>query len=188
MRRLALATIREELSAMGGQIDVDPGEAMLVMVKEAAFNVAFLRAKVEQLQQGWGDNATGIVGYEDHGKAGLAQREHILVEMYDKERDRLVRYAKMCRDAGIEERRIQVMEEQGRWLTRTLDLVLERLELSDDQLAALPLIMRGVIAQLEVEPGASHVEEDEALDDDDDDDDVLPAPQPPWMFGQEDEA
>lgn len=172
-KRLTLAKIRSELDALGGQLNVEPTEAMLVMVKEAAFNVAFLRSLVEQLRQGWESDAgagDGIVGRVDPEK--WTAKEHVLVAMYDRERDRLVRYAKMCRDAGVEERRVQIAEEQGRWLTRTLDLVFERLGLTTEQHNALPDIMRQVVKELEVVDAESWEEgvDGEAS---------FPAPEPP---------
>jgi hypothetical protein len=150
-KRLALVNIRKELDHLGGSLDVDPATAMLAMVHEAAFNVAFLRRQVNALRPGFESThgaGDGIVGRVDPENWSAA--EHVLVGMYDRERDRLTRYSKMCRDAGIEERRVKIEEEQGRWLTKTLDLLLDRLALTEDQQAALPTIMREVIDVLEV--------------------------------------
>jgi hypothetical protein len=149
-QRVAFANIRLELDHMGGQLDVDTTEGMLTMVREAAFNVTFLRSCVERLTPGFesGPGASdGIVGRVD--LESFKSAPHILVKMYDDERDRFMRYAKMCRDAGIEERKIQMQEEAGQWLTRTLDLIIQQLDLSEPQLVRLPQIMRDVVRQLE---------------------------------------
>lgn len=179
-QRLALARIRETLAtdqlAMGGQLDVSPTDAMLLMVKEAAFNVAFLRSMVERLQQGYESGlgvGDGLVGRVDADS--FKASEHVIVAMYDRERDRLVRYAKLCRDAGIEEKKVQVMEEQGRWLTRTIDLVFERLGLTPEQQQSLPSIMREVVDVLEVDSW----EEDDDEGGTHDEGPAYPAPVPP---------
>lgn len=164
-RRLTLRVIREELTALGGSIDVEPTEAMLIMVKESAFNVAYLRALVQQLRAEV-DSGEGNFVINDEGVAelspaylgaGIAVRRspaswtadyHVLVKMYNEERDRLVRYSKLCRDAGVQERQVQIAEEQGRWLVRTLDAVLEQLSLTPEQQEALPAIMGRVVDEL----------------------------------------
>lgn len=165
LKKLTLARFRDELTSLGGQIDVEPTEAMLTMVREAAFNVAYLRSLVEQLrgeidgmdafvidEDGVGQVPVAWVGAGIAGRVDpdtWVSREHVLVGMYNSERDRLVKYAKMCRDAGVEERRVQIEEEQGRWLVRTLDMVLESLGLTEGQQQALPAIMGRVVEAIE---------------------------------------
>jgi hypothetical protein len=51
-RRLALGQATAELDRLGIPVEVDPSEAMLAMVHEAAGNVAFLRMRVAELEQG----------------------------------------------------------------------------------------------------------------------------------------
>lgn len=165
-KRLAFAAVRKEaFDSFGGSLDVSPTEAMLAMVREAAWNVAFLRSLVEVLRPQLEDGGPVVIDEEGVTQvpaawvgAGIAARidpenfkaeAHVLVRMYDRERDRLVKYAKLCRDAGVEEGRLKVYEEQGRWLTQTLDLVFTELQLTEDQQDRLPTIMRGVIGQLE---------------------------------------
>lgn len=191
-RRLALVAIRDELDGLGGSIDVDPAMAMLAMVREAAFNVAWLRSQLAILRQGFESGRGAMDGLlVQPDPESFAATQHVLLEMYDRERDRLVRYSKMCRDAGVEERRVKIEEEQGRWLTKTLDLLLERLVLTPQQQEALPLIMREVIDVLEagerdalLAPAAPEPEPDEDEEDEEDDDPpqatgIIPAPTPP---------
>jgi hypothetical protein len=62
-RRLALGEARAELTRMGVPIEVDPAEAMLEMVCEAAGNVAFLRGRVADLRPDLGtDGLAGNIG------------------------------------------------------------------------------------------------------------------------------
>jgi hypothetical protein len=145
-RRLALGEAMGELHRMGVPIDVEPADAMLDMVREAAGNVAFLRRRIQDLDQLLGGpegNAiiavlAGAKG-EDRleipaGPPAIAGRvdprnfraeRHVLVAMYDDERERLVRWAKACRDAGVDERRVQLAEDQGRQLAAVLRGTLE---------------------------------------------------------------
>lgn len=133
-----------ELDRLGIPVEVDPSEAMLAMVHEAAGNVAFLRMRVQQLEQG--GRLTGESDDEDllaalanigEGQAkpvkslrgtiagrvdpkNLKAERHVLVAMYDDERERLVRWSKACRDAGVEEHRVALAEKQGAMLAEVL--------------------------------------------------------------------
>jgi hypothetical protein len=141
-RRLALGEAVAELNRLGIPVEVDPSEAMLAMVHEAAGNVAFLRMRVQQLEQGGrltGDpddedlldalanmsesktvkSLRGAIAGRVDPKNWKAER-HVLVAMYDDERERLVRWAKACRDAGVEEHRVQLAEKQGQMLAEAL--------------------------------------------------------------------
>ena len=163
-RRLALEVVSQELK-LGGQLNVAPAEAMLAMVREAAWNVAMLRELVRELdhqptpegdlaaaslmageggdaQPAWGGLNRAIAGRVDFDT--LKAERHIVVRMYDDERERLVKWAKLCRDAGVEERMVRVAEEQGLWLTRTLDYVLDGLGLTPEQLDRVPELVRAI--------------------------------------------
>lgn len=167
-RRVALSNATEELVHLGGSLDVDPSEAMLAMVQEAAFNVALYRRLVqllridpdnppETMDEGeWADAVAAIA--PDWQLASIAGRlsptdwktgPHALVKMYDDERDRLMKWSKMCRDAGVDERMTRVAETAGSYLVRALDVLLPMLELSAAQEAMLPTAMGRVIDVLE---------------------------------------
>jgi hypothetical protein len=118
-RRLALGRARAELEREGrlggGQIDVDPADAMLAMVREAAFNVAVLRDLVAGLATDpiipLGDDETTVMVSPAGSVAALMgstskvmeAAPHVWVNMYDAERERLVKWSKACRDAGVDE-------------------------------------------------------------------------------------
>lgn len=146
-RRLALGEAIAELHQLGHPIDVEPADAMLAMVQEAAGNVAFLRARVQELDQLTRESreleaALAVLGGGGKESVEIAQRapagiygqvdprnwkaeRHVVVAMYDDERERLVRWAKACRDAGVDERRVQLAEDQGRQLAAVLRATLE---------------------------------------------------------------
>jgi len=157
----AEAAVKRELLKLGYERDVSPSDAMLEQVREAAHNVAVYRTIVRlllpEVDQGELE-ADAATGFTRLGQT-LAVRvdpekfhaePHVFVSMYDKERDRLVKYAKMCRDAGVEEARVRIAEEQGQWLVRTIDMVFTRLQLTPEQADLLPTVMMEVIGELEV--------------------------------------
>ncbi len=142
-RRLAFGEAEAELGRLGVPIEVDPAEAMLQMVWEAAGNVAVLRGWIQRLRQA--DQL--IEGYDEddimeslasigQGKtvarsqrgviagridpANWKAAPHVLVTMYNEERERLVKWAKACRDAGVEEHRVRLAERQGEMLAEVL--------------------------------------------------------------------
>lgn len=118
-RRLAASKLAREVEAAGrlggGEVDVDPAEAMLAMVREAAWNVAVLRDLVAQLEARVGSASAVVEGEAAHGPVpaiagllgstakALEAAPHVLVKMYDDEREKLVRWSKMCREAGVDE-------------------------------------------------------------------------------------
>lgn len=127
-RRLALAGATAELDRLGRVADVEPAEAMLAMVQEAAANVAVFRLLVQGLRLEVDHELAAVdedgVPLNAHGLGvGLAVRTgsatkpaevevHVWVRMYDAERERLVKWAKACRDAGVDERLVQLAERQ----------------------------------------------------------------------------
>lgn len=158
------------ITELAGRIDTSPAVAMLNMVQEAASNVAFygqqvaaLRAELEDQE----DGAPVIIDAEGVARvhpawvgAGVAGRvdpanwktePHVLVRMYNDERDRLVRYAKLCLDAGVAERLVKLAERQGTAMVQILDAALERLELTPEQIQRLPAVMAEVLGPAPLE-------------------------------------
>lgn len=143
-RRLALGEAVQELDRLGVPVEVDPSEAMLSMVHEAAGNVAFLRMRVQELEQAGRltgnhdpDDIVSAIAEEENPRPSIAGRvdpknwkgePHVLVSMYDAERERLVKWAKACRDAGVEEHRVALAEKQGELLAEVLRSLLTGLQ------------------------------------------------------------
>jgi hypothetical protein len=97
----------EQGRRLGGVIDVDPHEAILSALQEAAANVAVLRRLV--------------AGYEvDQLPAGT-------LGIYEDERTRLVKFAKLAIDAGVPERQVRVAKQQADQLATALDRALDAL-------------------------------------------------------------
>jgi hypothetical protein len=120
--RLAVQQIEQLLDSMGGSLDVDPGEAILELVREAAFNVGWLRQQVSALRDG--------VTEMEFGPGGARRvTEKAIVRMYDAERERLAKFSQMAVAAGVEERRLRVEEDQAHVLVQVIAATLDDPEL-----------------------------------------------------------
>jgi hypothetical protein len=96
----------------GLPVDVEPGEALLGLVRVAAGVVAWLGAQVAQLK------------LDDLTADG---RTHPLVALYLDERKHLAQVAKDTLAAGVAERRVRLEEAQGQLLVALLERVIRRL-------------------------------------------------------------
>lgn len=110
---------------LGGSLDVSPTEAMLAMVQEAAANVAAIRTVISMYNIEV-DKDGGIALPEYYGsKYHVDSQVHILVSLYNHERDRLVRYSERAIAAGIEERKVRIAEAQSSRLAQALGKALD---------------------------------------------------------------
>lgn len=125
-RRVAIAEAHKVVARLGGVIGVDPLDALVEMVHEAAWNVAAYRLVIERYDVTVGlDGAVAVPEVRDGTGVQNAAQVHILVQAYDQERDRLVRYAKLCVDAGVDERRVRIAESQGQLLARVVQAAVD---------------------------------------------------------------
>lgn len=102
----------------GLPLDVTPTQALLEEVRWTAGHVRWLRDRVQELERDsltWGrveyrEKAGGNdEGYTAVEKAG----PHVLLDLYERERARLVDVTSAALRAGIEERRVRLAEDQG---------------------------------------------------------------------------
>ena len=112
--------------------DVDPHDALLEEVHRTAGHVAWLGNIVSELDRGalvWGiteqvqKDATEFPGTDVKAQAA----PNIWLELYHRERQHLVKVAKAAIDAGIDERRVRLAEEQGRVIVDVLKATLAEL-------------------------------------------------------------
>ena len=152
-RRLAVAEARDVVRGLGIMVDADPLDVLLDMVREAAGNVAAYRLAIDGLGVHVGPDgvATDAV---DHEHAYHPPDVHILVKMYDSERDRLTRYAKICLDAGVDERRVRVAEGDAQRLATAVARALDRVGLTGEQRGLLRSAMAEELRALRGEPAA----------------------------------
>jgi hypothetical protein len=104
-RHVALAKAGELL---GVPQEVDPGQALVDAVHEAAGNVEFLRNQLQAYQLGGGELGRVTAGDQLVINATL--------QLYNQERDRLADYCRLAIQAGVGERMVRVAERQGAML------------------------------------------------------------------------
>ena len=140
---------RRECATLGIPIETTPAEALVREVWEASGNVAFYRQLVQGLPthpeddefvppEGEGD------GYWIRGKPGIYGRTyhvsgiptgeakpHVLVQLYNDERKRLVDACSAALRAGVEERRLRLAETDAEWITSAYVETFEAMGLAD---------------------------------------------------------
>lgn len=119
---------QQQLTKLGIPIQVDPIQALLQEVCEAAGNVAFLRQQVQEL------DAKSVAS-------------SAMVVLYNEERERLAKVAKAAVDAGIADRQVRLAEQQAMTLVHVVRVVLSRLGLPDSR---RELAVRYTIEELHV--------------------------------------
>lgn len=105
--------------------EVDPHTALLEELHRTAGHVAWLHTLVAALE------TRDLKQYQHMEAGGTVERPAIWVELYARERKHLAEVAKACISAGIEERRVQLAEQQGALIARVLDGVLTELGVRD---------------------------------------------------------
>ena len=126
------------LESFGVPVVVDPHTALLQELHRTAGAVAWLGAIVADLDResiGWGrsEEVKKTSGEFPGTDTTSAAKPNVWYEMWTRERKHLVEVAKACHNAGIEDRRIRVVEAQAQLLAGTITRVLDRLGLTDSQ-------------------------------------------------------
>ncbi|MET8866500.1 hypothetical protein ABZW11_26480 [Nonomuraea sp. NPDC004580] len=171
---------REVLKAKGaalsawratGAQEVTPSEAVMQMlqVSWARFHLyaSLLEQQVADAHSdgghGLGDDpdlgpGAGLIGHTRSGvkdigifATGEAARGLTLLE--EKERERVVKFAKTAHDMGIADREIRLAEAQGQLIAGAISRILDALELSPSQRALVPTVVPGVLLDIAGEGG-----------------------------------
>lgn len=159
--RLAESEARILMHTYGRKIETTPTEALLDEVKWTAGHVAWLRERVQELEQDAADSLEdpdgtvrpgggrhplvwGVTriktGGDDYGTTEEAM-PNIFLRLYQEERAHL---ARICADAircGIEERRVKLAEQQGQLVADVIRKILGDLNLTPEQQARVPEVV-----------------------------------------------
>lgn len=122
-RRLALEEARGLVETYGTELDVTPEEAIFAMIRVTAGNVMMLQDLVSELEAGVGPGA--IAGHTGNTRILDEARPHVLVVMYNEERDRLVRFSKVAAEIGLSERMVSLAESQGQLIAKIFTAALD---------------------------------------------------------------
>jgi hypothetical protein len=149
-RRVAEQEARETMAkavrTLGLPIDVDPGKALLDEIHWTAGHVAWLRGKVQELQDSeltWGrtqtDNGIGPQGPVDTVTEKAAP--NTWYQLYMAEREHLAKVCSLALKAGIEERKVKLAESQGLLVADVIRRILGALGLTPEQQQLVPDIV-----------------------------------------------
>jgi hypothetical protein len=152
-RRIQAAQAEQAVITYGLSREIDPRDALLEEVYRAAGVVDFLRDQVQMLtadQVVWGKveevekTAGEFPGVDVIHKAAV----NVWVELYAQERRHLVNVCKTAIQAGIEERKVRLAEQQGALLAGVIKNILGDLDLNAEQQAkvgtVVPMHLRAV--------------------------------------------
>lgn len=130
----AAATKEEAKRAvmMGEPIEVAPAQALQAMLNLSAGALAWLKAMVANLDP------------EDLEKP----EGRVLINMYNEERDRMTRVAKVCADSGLGERQMRLAEYQTEMIGEFLEKVMARVGLTKEQRKLLGPAIRAELPAL----------------------------------------
>src|SRR4051812_1432949 len=104
-----------EMPTMGGELDIAAIDALQFCVRREAGRCAFLRTMVEAI------DPDGAQQLSDPGSE-VAQLAHLEAQSTE----RLARFAKMAIDAGVDERRIRLVEGQAQALAHAFTTALDQ--------------------------------------------------------------
>ena len=151
-RRLAEQAAAEAVAIYGLPVDVSPTEALLEEVRWTAGHVAWLRARVQEVEER--QLTAGVAEQRIDPEGGktviIKTTAHIWVELYQRERRHLVDVCAAALKAGVEERQIRLAERQGDLVAAAIEAILGDLELSPAQQArvseVVPRHLRAITA------------------------------------------
>lgn len=129
---------RKAVETYGLPRDISPTDALLEEVRYSAGHVAWLRAKVAEIEADdlvWGvteevdKNASEFAGIDVTRSAAV----NMWLELYHRERKHLLDVVKAAISVGIEERRVRLEEAKGQVVAELIRRIIARLDLSESQ-------------------------------------------------------
>ena len=156
-RRGELAHARAAVKAHALPTNIDPQTALLQELARTTGWVHYLETKDDQLDEAdlvWGrtesvKKRSGEFPGTDTTKAAKPNAWYVILTA---ERKHLVDVATACIKAGIEERRVQLAEDQGRLIAGAIHQILGRLMLTPEQLQLVPTVVPEALRSLTPTP------------------------------------
>jgi hypothetical protein len=149
---------RRDVATYGLPIDVEPGLALLQEVHRTAGHVAWLGAKVAELDEA--DLVWGVTEEVDKGSGEFtgtdttrAAKPNAWLVLYQQERKHLVDVSAATVKAGVDKAIVRLTEQQGSLLAGAISRILDALELSPSQRSRVPEIVPGVLLDIAGEAG-----------------------------------
>lgn len=165
----ALSAGRQMAVVMGAPLDITPHEGLLYCISVTRGEVEYCNMKLREINEadalqrpvtltethedkvgGGGDKMTVMAGPEDL---------HIWIRIRQECIDRLARYCKMALSADVDERLVRMAEGMAGVLVPVLQGILDDLQLTEDQQAKAPAIVKQRLLTLEAPAVESTAEE-----------------------------
>jgi len=141
-RRLSEAKAEDEMRTLGARRDIMPGEALLEEVQWTAGHVAWLRERVQEVdQQALVFGRTKTVEDDAGLVVTMEAKASVWYTLYERERQHLITATSAALKAGVEERRVRLAEAQGAQVAAVIQRVLDALELTAAQRKMVPTIV-----------------------------------------------
>lgn len=134
--RLVEKRIQAQMATYGVPLEVSPTDALLSVVHRTAGHVKWLADCIAELDPEvltWGVTQVKTGGHD--GGTTEAAEPHVLLKLYQQERDRLIKASAEAIRCGIEERRVKLAEAQGALVAQAVRAILGDLHLTAEQQA-----------------------------------------------------
>ena len=136
-RRVAEERAAKVAARLAQPVDTDPARALLDLVSSAAGEVAYWRARVDEIQdrdeKRLTSGLTKITEGKDRGGVTTLRTVETVAaieyRMWVGAQERLARYATAALRAGVEERRVRIAEDLGSHMVGLIRRILDRLDL-----------------------------------------------------------
>lgn len=138
--------------------DMGPVDILLNELQRSAGFCMWIETKIAE----WPDDLIplGETNYDDKGSMQIAPtNDAAWLDVWQRERKHLATVAKMCIDAGVDERRVQLAEKQADLMFALINEAFTRLSLSAEQQAMVPQIMPALIRRMAIPGEVEHVAE-----------------------------
>lgn len=132
--------------------DMSPVDILVDELKRSAGFCFWIESKMAE----WDDELVSlqVENIDDKGSMQIATNNPALwLEVWQRERAHLAKVAKMCLDAGVDAKRVDLAQQQTNMMFMLINEAFDMLRLSDEQKASVPKIMPALIRRLAI-PGA----------------------------------
>ena len=121
-----LEKVRSQVEALGLEYEIDPGQALLNLVWQAAGDLEFYKQKVNELPEQYQIE----LGANGSSKLSI----HPYTELYHQTQNRLAQISKLALQAGIEERRVRIAERDASVIYQAIQVALKSLNISAEDI------------------------------------------------------
>lgn len=140
--------IVEEGKFYGYEVDQNASPADVILDELIRTNAAvqFIQS---QMQDNWNPELVELRQevYGEQGVSVVDTEEARWLEVYGRERDRLVKVAKVAHDMGIDERRIELAERQAQMMFTVINGLVDAMGLTAEQKQLVPKLLPTLIRQ-----------------------------------------